>query len=502
MSFTKTLVEYVNAGFSGIWIQSFEHEDAVDAIRKVGAAQPIPWKVGVWDVAAGMAVDGNAVKLDPLGAIGYVHALNEVNRDITEPELKHDVVVVLKNYHMFVNQPVIIQALANTIAIGKSQRYFLVVLSPVVKIPMELEKQFQVIHHELPDRTQLDAIARSIATGPDDIPEHPENLWDSAAGLTRYEAEGAFSLSLARHNKLVPESIWEIKTASLKKSGLLSLHRGGERFSDVCGMEGFKRITTNARSCTNPKARPRGVLLLGVPGTGKSLSAKALGNEWGIPTICLDVGKLMGGLVGSTEANLRAALDSIDQQEPAIVFIDEIEKSLAGAQSSGQTDSGVMARVFGGFMQWMQDHTSNIYLLATANNLGQLIDFSSGAFVRAGRWDAIMFADLPGREEKDQAWKMYKRHFDLDAKEPIPMDADWTPAEIKQCCLVACQQNLSLEKSARMIVPTARTAAESIEQLRNWADGKVLSASTGETYTRSRSVQMAADTPAVRVRRK
>jgi len=174
-----------------------------------------------------------------------------------------------------------------------------------------------VVEHELPGREQLEQIARGIATEEGELPagDDLQTVLDAAAGLTRYEAEGAFSLSLVRHSAIRPESIWELKQGMLKKSGLLQLHRGDERFADLGGLENLKGFCLRAmrrQGHHDPRKRPRGVLLLGVPGTGKSAYSKALGAETGRPTLIMDVGALMGSLVDSTEANIRQALRIAD----------------------------------------------------------------------------------------------------------------------------------------------------------------------------------------------
>src|SRR3954466_8934401 len=169
---------------------------------------------------------------------------------------------------------------------------------------------------------------------------------DAAAGLTRVEAENAFSLSLVRHGRLAPQVLWELKGQALKKAGLLTLHRGGETFADLGGLDALKAFCTRAlRPGRRAGARARGILLLGVPRTGKSCFARALGNEVGRPTLVLDIGALMGSLVGESEARTRQALRLIDAMSPCVAFIDEIDKALAGVQSGGGGDSGVSARL-------------------------------------------------------------------------------------------------------------------------------------------------------------
>jgi predicted AAA+ superfamily ATPase len=207
------------------------------------------------------------------------------------------------------------KGLPHQIQAGKNNRAFIVILSPLVQVPTELEKLFTVIEHDLPDKQQLQKIAEGVATEEGELPRGTdlERLIDAAAGLTRYEAESAFSLSLVRHAKLQPEAVWELKGGMLKKSGLLSLHRGGESFKDLGGLHGVKGFCTKALAARKTgRAKARGILLLGVPGTGKSAFAKALGNETGRPTLVLDVGSLMGGLVGATEQNTRTALRIVD----------------------------------------------------------------------------------------------------------------------------------------------------------------------------------------------
>ena len=168
---------------------------------------------------------------------------------------------------------------------------YLIGLSPVLQLPTELEKLVVCIEHELPSREQIEEIARGVATEENELPDGVEldRVLDAACGLTRYEAEGAFSLSLVRQGKLEPSTIWEIKSQTLKKSGLLSLHRGSKSFDNLGGLESLKAFCLRAMRPQSSRCKPRGVLLLGVSGSGKSGFAKALGNETGRPTLTLDV---------------------------------------------------------------------------------------------------------------------------------------------------------------------------------------------------------------------
>jgi SpoVK/Ycf46/Vps4 family AAA+-type ATPase len=298
---------------------------------------------------------------------------------------------------------------------------------------------------------------------------------DAAAGLTRYEAEGAFSLSLVRHERITPQTVWELKSGMLKKSGLLSLHRGAEAFASLGGLDSLKAFCLRAmrrQGDPDPLRRPRGVLLLSPPGCGKSQFCKALGNETGRPTLILDIGALMGSLVGQTEERTRQALKIADAMAPCVLMCDEIEKALSGVASSGQTDSGVSARMFGTLLTWLNDHTSDVFFVATCNDVSKL----PPEFSRAERFDGVFFVELPTADQRQAIWDIYVRLFQLDASQPKPQDENWTGAEIRACCRLAALLDVPLKAAAQNVVPVAVTAAESVDRLRSWASGRCLSA--------------------------
>jgi hypothetical protein len=483
MTLSQRLTEYISACFTGLWIESHEHEDALHEIAQLCKQED--WRLATWDIDRGLSVGGvpgdqNADGgTDPLAAI---RALNALTGDDSSALL------VLVNFHHYMKSPEIIQALAHQIAAGKANRAFVIVLSPLVQIPVELEKQFVVIEHELPSREQLHEIARSIATEDGELPAGDEltAVIDAAAGLTRYEAEGAFSLSITRHNRITPETIWELKGQMLKKSGLLTLHRGSESFASLGGLASVKDFCARAMrrdGQRSKKAQPRGVLLLSPPGCGKSAFAKALGNEMGRPTLVMDVGTLMGSLVGQTESQTRQALRIADAMQPSILFIDEVEKALSGV-ANGQSDSGVSARMFGNVLTWLNDHDSDVFVVCTANDVSKL----PPEFSRAERFDGVFFVDLPSTEERRTIWRLYIEAFELDPNQPKLVDADWTGAEIKSCCRLAALLDVPLLEAAKNVVPVARTSAESVERLRTWASGRCLSANEPGIYQRTTGI--------------
>jgi ATPase family associated with various cellular activities (AAA) len=480
MTLSERLFELVRAAFSGLYIRSFEHDDALAEIAEVCRSQL--WSLATWDVDRGLTIVGRqdepaafAGSTDPLAAIRSLRAM--ATPDGTA-------ILVLRNFHRFLGSAEIVQALDTAINAGKQARTFIVILAPVVTIPVELERQFVVIDHDLPDRDQLGAIARQIATEPGEMPAGDDlgRVLDAAAGLTRYEAEGAYSLSLVRHGRLAPDALWELKGGMLRKSGLLTLHRGGETFSDLGGLGALKSFCARAlRANRKSDVRAKGILLLGPPGSGKSAFCKALGAETGRPTLILDVGALLGSLVGQSEQNIRQALRLVDAMSPCVVMIDEVEKALAGVASSGVSDSGVTARMFASFLTWLNDHDSDAFVVCTSNDITKL----PPEFTRAERFDAVFFLDLPGRDQKNAIWEMYTNKFGLDVQQRRPEDRDWTPAEIRSCCRLAALLDLPLLDAAQNIVPVAITSGESVESLRMWAAGRCLAADRAGIYTRN-----------------
>lgn len=476
MNLINRLTEYVSACFTGIWIESAEHQDALADIAQL--CRDRQWQLACWDIETGLSLSdqsgGDTASSDPLAAIRSINSL-------ATPQ--GTAILVLQNFHRFMQSAEVVQALARQIVAGKQNRTIVVILSPIVEIPVELEKLFVVFEHELPDRQQLEQIARGIATEEDELPEGAElaQVLDAACGLTRYEAEAAFSLSLVRQQRVTAETLWQQKSQMLKKSGLLSLYRGGDDFGSLGGLSALKAFTKRALlqpHRENWSTRARGVLLLSPPGCGKSQFCKCLGREVGRPVLVLDVGSLLGSLVGQSEERTRQALRIIDAMAPCVVMIDEVEKAFGGVAASGQSDSGVSSRMFGTFLSWLNDHTSDVFVVCTANDVTKL----PPEFARAERFDGIFFVDLPTRAEKDAIWQLYLSHYEIDRDQRRPDDTSWTGAEVKACCRLSALLDVPLLQAAQNVVPVAITSAESVERLRTWASGRCLSANEPGIY--------------------
>jgi len=442
MTLATSLREHVDAAFSGLWIQSCEHDEAITEIQTLAAGEG--WQV---------IVDEPNPEYDPISTV----------RSTLTLEGSAATLVVMPNLHQFIDNPVLKQSLIRAIMRGKQTKTFIVVLSPVVRIPIELEKLFVVLEHDLPTHEQLLTIAQQVGTEEGDLPPDPaerHKLIDAAAGLTRFEAEGAFSLSIARDKCVKADTVWELKSGMLKKAGLLELYRGGETFADIGALDALKVFTKNVLAPRTDNLRAKGIMLLSPPGCGKSKFCKALGNETKRPTLCLDLGSLMQKHVGETEANLRQALKIIDAMAPCNLFIDEVEKGLAG---TGTDTSGVTTRMFGTLLTWLNDHTSDVFVVCTCNR----IDGLPPEFARSERFDAVFYIDTPTADQREPIWEIFERLYNVSGERP---EADgWTGADIHACCRMAALQGISLAEAANDVTPVTVLAADKVEALRQYA---------------------------------
>ncbi|MDI6783335.1 MAG: AAA family ATPase, partial [bacterium] len=327
-------------------------------------------------------------------------------------------------------------------------------------------------------------------------PEMREKILHAALGLTLKEAENVFAKTIVQHGKLDEESIIEIfseKKQIIRKSGLLEYYATTENFDEVGGLEELKEWLKTRSLAFSEQARlfglpaPKGVLFIGVQGCGKSLSAKAVSALWKVPLLRLDMGRLFGSLVGSSEDNVRRAIKVAESVSPTILWIDEIDKSFAGIHSSSFSDAGTTARVLGSFTTWLQEKTAPVFVIATANNISQL----PPELMRKGRFDEIFFIDLPNFQERCDIFQIHlaKRNrvpeeFDIEL---LAKEADgFSGAEIEQVIIsalydaYATHEPLTTEMilhNIRETLPLSKTMREEIDQLRQWAEGRTRRAS-------------------------
>ena len=318
----------------------------------------------------------------------------------------------------------------------------------------------------------------------------------AALGLTLGEAENVFAKIIVKDGRLSGDDVNEVfaeKQQIIRKSGLLEYYATDETFSNVGGLAALKdwlqkrtiAFTDEARAFGLPA--PKGILMLGVQGCGKSLCAKAVSCLWQLPLLRFDIGRMFGSLVGSSEENVRRAIAVAESVAPAILWVDEIDKAFAGAQGSGISDGGTTARVFGTFLTWLSEKTAPVFVVATANDISQL----PPELLRKGRLDEIFFVDLPTKEERKEIFNI---HLGKRGRDPQPFDLDslvacsenFGGAEIEQAVISAlydafyARHELATQhilEALLQTVPLARTMDEQIGRLRSWAVGRARHAS-------------------------
>lgn len=378
--------------------------------------------------------------------------------------------------------------------------FHLILMSSVVCLPVELEKYVTLINIPLPTKFDLgktlDDISRGLKQKP--TPEYRDKLIDAALGMTTMEASLAFSLAAVKDSlgensqKIVSDE----KEQIIKKSGMLEFFPKNEDLKDVGGMEQLKKWLFQRHKAYEKKARdwglkePKGLLLLGVPGCGKSLIAKCIASNWNLPLLRLDIGKVFQGLMGSSEANIRKAISTAEAVAPCVLWIDEIEKGLNGTQSSGITDGGVTSRVFSTILTWMQEKTVPVFVVATANRVRDL----PPELLRKGRFDEIFFVDLPTPEEREKIFKIHlaknnqdSSHFSFN--QLLKLSEGYNGAEIEEAINEAMfsayvdnpdsptLENKHLLDAVEGIVPLSTTMKEDIDELRSWASTRAKNAS-------------------------
>ena len=478
----KKITNYIRAGYSGLYIVSAEDQRFEAEIKAI--AQAMKFDLFFWSAVDGLvnaSTGAQNTALDPLEALQSIE------------EQKEKTITLLKDFHLYLADPnpILISKFKQVLAQAKTQNKTLIILGCRLTLPPELEREVTVIEFTLPDEQQLskvlDGIMESagIKTLAADIREKTIN---AAKGLTTIEAENAMALSVVEAEGIEPKIIAREKSQAVKKGGLLELVDRRVSLESIGGLDLLKDWLLKRKNCFSERAKqyglptPSGLLILGIAGTGKSQTAKATAEVLQVPLLRLDAGKLFAGLVGQSEANLRAALQTAEAIAPCVLWIDELEKSFAGAKSSGSTDGGTSARVLGSFLSWMQEKQSPVFVVATANDVQQL----PPELLRKGRFDEIFFVDLPNQEEREAIWKIVIADYsrdpkDFDLKQLAKITEGHTGAEIRavffDALFTAFEEegeptDLHIALCLTEFVPLSKLMAEQINGLRSWSKGR------------------------------
>ena len=524
LGFRENLENLLKARFPLIYIESYEEQRVLAEITAVVSDKDrlrTPRRLMVWSATEGLTVPGGhgpANSKAPADALAIAQAT-------TEPT-----VFVFKDLHTAfgdngkpADQMVIrrLRDIAYSFKNGSSL-LTLIIVAPVLKLPTDLDKEITILDFPLPTEAEiLKILENMMETNKADgriifevTESGKEKLAKSALGLTLNEAENAFARAMVEDGKLSDsdvDTVLDEKRQTIKKSGILEFINVDVALEDVGGLQNLKRWLLKRNESWLDEAKsyglpaPKGILITGVPGCGKSLTAKAIGAAWQLPLLRLDIGKIFAGLVGSSEQNMRTAIKTAEAIAPCILWIDEIEKGFAG--SSGSGDSGTSARVFGSFLTWMQEKKESVFVIATANNIDKL----PPEFLRKGRFDEIFFVDLPTLSERKLIWDLHlnKRLTSKEVLGTTKLDEKlyvqlaeqtegYSGAEIEQAVVAGLFDAFSekrsitpddLSKSVLNMVPLSITQAEAIDVIREWANVRAVAATAAEDMTEIKGIE-------------
>lgn len=490
MSFNDEFELLLRARYPLIYIPTREEERVEVAITH-SAKQQGNRGVYIWDFVDGYQgnpTDAGFGRRNPLQALELVEKI-----PATVPA-----VFVLRDYHRFLDDVSIARKLRNLSRLLRSQPKNIVILSPQISIPEDLSEVLTVLEFPLPTLLEIRSELEKLlaATGQLIDPKMLDELVRSCQGLSMERIRRVLAKAIATHGSLQVddvELILEEKRQTIRQTQILDFYPATERISDIGGLDNLKDWLLRRGGAFSERARqyglphPRGLLLVGIQGTGKSLTAKAIAHHWHLPLLRLDVGRLFAGLVGESESRTRQMIQLAEALAPCVLWIDEIDKAFAGFDSRG--DSGTTSRVFGTFITWLAEKTSPVFVVATANNIQAL----PPEMLRRGRFDEIFFVGLPTQEERRAIFAVHLSRLRPHNLQSYDLDRlayetpDFSGAEIEQMLIEAMHLGFSQNRdfttqdileAASQIIPLARTAQDQIQLLQAWAtDGRVRLAS-------------------------
>ena len=481
MSFRDEFELLLRARYPLIYIPTQEEERVEGAIAD-SARQLGNRAVYVWDFVDGYQGNPNDVgfgKRNPVQALEFIEKVPATVAAI----------FVLRDYHRFLEDVSVARKLKNLLRSLKSQPKNVVILSPQLTIPDDLTEVLTVVEFPLPDvgsiRSEIERVVRSLGQSLE--ARTLDEFVRSCQGLSLERIRRVLSRAIATHGELRPQDvdlILEEKRQTIRQTQILDFYPTTAAMTDIGGLDNLKEWLLRRGGSFSDRAReyglphPRGLLLVGIQGTGKSLTAKAIAHHWHLPLLRLDVGRLFAGLVGESESRTRQMIQLAEALAPCVLWIDEIDKAFAGVDSRG--DAGTTSRVFGTFITWMAEKTSPVFVVATANNIQAL----PPEMLRKGRFDEIFFVGLPTQEERKAIFGVHLERLRPQTLKSFDLERlayetpDFSGAEIEQILVEAMHTGFSQNRdfttddileAASQIVPLARTAQQQIDQLQEWA---------------------------------
>jgi len=491
MSFNEEFELLLRARHALIYLPTRE-EERVEAAIAYSAKQQGDRGVYIWDFVDGYQGNPNDAgfgKRNPLQALEFVEKL-----PVSVPG-----VFVLRDFHRFLEDVAISRKLRNLARLLKSQPKTIVIVSPQLTIPDDLGEVMTVLEFPLPGIAEIKVELERLIAGTGQNPLEPRVLDEwirSCQGLSMERIRRVLAKAIATHGSLQAddvELILEEKRQTIRQTQILDFYPATQQISDIGGLDNLKDWLLRRGGAFSEKARqyglphPRGLLLVGIQGTGKSLTAKAIAHHWHLPLLRLDVGRLFAGLVGESESRTRQMIQLAEALAPCILWIDEIDKAFSGLEGRG--DSGTSSRVFGTVVTWLAEKESPVFVVATANNIQTL----PPEMLRRGRFDEIFFVGLPSQEERKAIFAVHLARLrphnlkSYDGDRLAYETPDFSGAEIEQILVEAMHIGFSQNRdfttedvleAASQMIPLARTAQDQIQLLQNWAsDGRVRLAS-------------------------
>ena len=495
----------IRARYPLIYVVTWEEGRVLKLVGQLAAHRDK--KIFEWSVTTGLVPGGTSTQSQKNRDAATQDPLVALDRVIEQID---PAVYIFKDFHPFLAKQnmAVIRRLREIAASLKNSYKTIVIVSPMMSIPAELEKDITVVDFDLPGEQDFRLLLRRVI---DDVKANPkikmqltresaQKIVHAMLGLTLSEAENVLAKTLVLHRGLSDQSvdvIYDEKKQIIRKSGLLEYYDSQENIGTVGGVDLLKEWLRKRSIAFTDEARafglaaPKGMLLLGVQGCGKSLMAKAVSQLWRLPLLRFDVGRVFGSLVGSSEENVRRTIKVAESVSPAILWVDEIDKAFRGSRSSGaSTDGGASARVFGTFLTWLSEKTAPVFVVATANDVTTL----PPELLRKGRFDEIFFVDLPGTLERKEIFRI---HLTKRGRDPEKFDLDeiastsigFSGAEIEECVVSALfdvfyeKKDLTTEAvllGIRATVPLSKTMSEDMATLRRWADGRARPATSTE----------------------
>ncbi|HBB32954.1 MAG TPA: AAA family ATPase [Cyanobacteria bacterium UBA8803] len=496
MSFNQEFELLLRARYPLIYIPTLEEERVEVAIAQ--AAKRLGDRaVYIWDFVDGYQGNPNDEgfgRRNPLQALEFLEKIPE----------NAAALFILRDFHRFLEDISVARKLKNLSRRLKSQPKNIIIVSPQVSIPPDLTDVLTVLEFPLPEVSEIKAeIERLLAAMGQSLTDKVlDELVRSCQGLSLERIRRVLARAIAAHGEIQPEDVemvLEEKRQSIRQTQILEFYPTTEKISDIGGLDNLKDWLLRRGGAFTERARqyglphPRGLLLVGIQGTGKSLTAKAIAHHWHLPLLRLDVGRLFGGLVGESESRTRQMIQLAEALAPCILWIDEIDKAFSGFDSKG--DAGTTSRVFGTFISWLAEKRSPVFVVATANNIQAL----PPEMLRKGRFDEIFFVGLPSQDERQAIFELHLARLrshnlkNYDLERLAYETPDFSGAEIEQTLIEAMHIGFSQNRdfttddileAASQIVPLARTAQEQIQFLKDWAAaGKARMASRDSRLT-------------------